>query len=68
MKPAGQVFVDLVSKQWWTDETIQSDAQGRGALRGYLGDYEVSLRYDGKKVSETVRLNRAGAEVILRLE
>ncbi len=68
LKPAGQVFVDLVSKQWWTDETIQSDAQGRGALRGYLGDYEVSLRYDGKKVSETVRLNRAGAEVILRLE
>ncbi len=34
---------DLIHKQWRTDETLQTDADGRIKLRGFCGDYRVCL-------------------------
>ena len=48
LKPAGQVFVDLVTKQWWTDATIKTDAAGRSSVRGFLGDYKISVDSNGQ--------------------
>lgn len=64
LKPAGEVYVDLVKKQWWTDETLKSDAEGKGQVSGFLGDYEVSLIHDGRTITKVVSLTREGAEVI----
>ncbi|MDA7648939.1 endo-1,4-beta-xylanase [Akkermansiaceae bacterium] len=67
LKPAGKVYVDLVKSQWWTDESIKSDAHGKGQVRGFLGDYEVSLIHEGKKLTKMVSLASEGAEVIFSL-
>lgn len=34
---------DLIHKQWRTDETLKTDANGRVTLRGFCGDYRVRL-------------------------
>jgi len=39
--PLGKQWIAL-QKQWTTDEQLVSDAEGRGELQGYLGDYLVS--------------------------
>lgn len=52
LKPSGEVFVDLVANQWWTDEVCQSDDQGQCQLRGFLGDYKITIEKDG--VTQTV--------------
>lgn len=44
IKPAGLVWLDHVFKQWWTDETGATDGDGIFRTRGFLGDYEVSVR------------------------
>ena len=52
LKPAGEVFVDLVANQWWTDEVCQSDTDGQCQLRAFLGDYKITVEKDG--VTKTV--------------
>jgi endo-1,4-beta-xylanase len=44
IKPAGQVWRDQVLGEWWTDEAGTTDAQGSFTTRGFLGDYEISVR------------------------
>ena len=67
LKPAGEVFVDLVKKQWWTDEVIRSNAKGVGQVRGFLGDYQVSVTRDGKTTVQEVTLAQDGGKVTLSL-
>jgi len=63
LKPAGKAWMDLVLKEWWTDTTGVTGADGRLAVRGFLGRYEVAA--GGRTVS--VDLPRAGTEVEVRL-
>ncbi len=46
--PAGQVWQELVLNEWWTGEEGRSDAQGRYHVRGFLGEYQVSVEHDGQ--------------------
>lgn len=62
VKPAGTAFEDLVLKQWWTDQTVKTDATGKAKLRGFLGDYEVQVVGGGGE-SQKVRIGRDGAAV-----
>jgi hypothetical protein len=41
-KPAADVWERLVTKEWWTDVTVRTDARGVAKVRGFLGDYAVS--------------------------
>lgn len=56
LKPAGEVFVDLVTNQWWTNETLTTDEHGKCQLRGFLGDYRVTVEQvdHSKEVSATL--------------
>ena len=63
LKPAGEVFVDLVAKQWWTDKTAKTDADGNCQVRGFLGDYKVTVTHDGKTVTKKATLNRDGTHI-----
>ncbi|HEY1685934.1 MAG TPA: endo-1,4-beta-xylanase [Tepidisphaeraceae bacterium] len=47
LKPEGVVFQDLVHKQWNTDVTAKTDANGQVKIRGFYGEYEVTA---GKKI------------------
>lgn len=68
-KPSGQVFLDLVFKEWWTKVDGETDAAGTLAVRGFLGDYQISAARDGARAGAAYRLERdGGAPLVLRLE
>lgn len=63
IKPAGEVWRDLVFNQWWTDETLATGDDGRATVRGFHGTYSVTV----SGVSEEVTLGPEGAAVEVRL-
>jgi hypothetical protein len=38
----------LVKGKWWTKAQLRSGADGTVAFRGFLGDYRLTIRRDGK--------------------
>ena len=63
LRPHGQVWVELVTQTWWTDETLTTDPAGRASLRGFLGDYTVSIQYDGQ-TTQTDLSHRSGRTTV----
>lgn len=59
-KPAYERLYELINRRWHTEETAQTDAHGEIALRGFFGDYELEITKDGKTVTETLSLSKAG--------
>jgi hypothetical protein len=55
--------MDLVLKEWWTDVTGKTDAQGVFATRGFLGDYEISVGITGGPKTKKVKLTKDGVTV-----
>ncbi|HLL89963.1 MAG TPA: endo-1,4-beta-xylanase [Tepidisphaeraceae bacterium] len=47
IKPNGQAYLDLVYRDWWTTETVITDPSGKASLRGFGGDYEVTIDRGG---------------------
>ncbi len=47
IKPNGQAYLDLVFDEWWTQEVITADEEGAGTVRGFKGDYNVSVTANG---------------------
>lgn len=70
IRPHGQVYLDLIHKEWKTDVTRRSDQAGRSVVRGFLGDYRVTVTSaDGKIRREgKARLGtRTGASITIRM-
>ena len=68
LKPAGQAWVDLVRAEWWTNEAGTTDAAGEMTVRGFLGDYEITVTRGGVAAGAAAALTREGATVDIRLE
>ena len=50
LKPAGQQMVDLLYNKWWTrDAKATTDAEGKATIRGFFGDYDVTVRHNGQE-------------------
>ncbi len=60
----GAHWEHLITKQWMTDETVQTDSTGNATVRGFLGSYSVTV--DGKTTSN-VQLDKAGSSITIRL-
>ncbi len=43
LRPHGKVWVDLVTKTWWTNADGQTDHDGNYRTRGFYGDYEITV-------------------------
>lgn len=67
LKPAGQVWLDLVTRTWWTNETLTSGADGTARTRGFLGDYVITVMRDGKTVSRPVTLTNSGCNLTVAI-
>ena len=67
LKPAGEVFVDLVANQWWTNQTLFSDADGECRVRGFLGDYQVTIEHGGRSKTVSCTLGRNGVQLLVQL-
>ena len=68
IKPAGQAWLDLVKKKWWTNKNGITDAQGRFTTRGFLGDYVVTVRDSTKQQEQTLSLSREEKELVVTLD
>ncbi len=67
-KPNGQAFLDLVFKQWWTDQKGTTDGRGQYALRAFLGDYEVTVKKGAEVKRELFALPKGGRKLCVVLE
>jgi len=63
IKPSGQAYKDLVFGRWWTDEEGSSDAKGTYRVRGFRGEYEITVSHGGTVRTATVSLGRDGQTV-----
>jgi GH35 family endo-1,4-beta-xylanase len=68
LKPNGQVWMDLVRKQWTTNAQGRTDDAGRYGLRGFLGDYEVTVTSGGQTQVLKAALPKAGAKLAVTLK
>lgn len=66
-KPNYRVWRELVYGQWWTDETLTAGADGRVALRGFLGDYTIEAASAGKAATAQMKLTSSGAQAAIKL-
>ncbi len=63
IKPNGEVYNDLVFREWWTNAGGRTNAAGSYATRGFLGEYEITVAKDGRTVTQPARLRRPGTTV-----
>lgn len=60
LKPSGAAYLDLVFDQLWTDEDVVTGADGACAVRGYQGEYIVTVEYQGQKYQQRADLLKDG--------
>jgi endo-1,4-beta-xylanase len=65
--PAALAYRELVFNQWWTKWEGKADKNGMCELRGFCGDYEITVNYHGKITKQHCSLtnNRKMIEVKL---
>ncbi|MBT8400865.1 MAG: endo-1,4-beta-xylanase [Rhodothermia bacterium] len=67
LKPAGRAWMDLVFDQWWTQETGTTDATGRLAVRGFLGEYSIQVTSQSRVISVDTTLRSGGTFTQIRI-
>ena len=67
IKPNGQAWLDLVGRDWRTDEAGQTGPDGVLRTRGFLGDYSITVTAGGKTRSVLQKLERTGADIEVQL-
>jgi GH35 family endo-1,4-beta-xylanase len=67
LKPGGTAWMDLVFSRWWTKATGATDAAGRYRLRGFLGDYAVTVTTHGTSRTTRLSLPREGAQATITI-
>jgi endo-1,4-beta-xylanase len=61
-KPAYEHLHDLIRGKWWTRIDTDSDADGRVRIEGFLGEYEVAVRQDGRRLAGRFSLAKGAVE------
>ncbi|MEO7766655.1 MAG: endo-1,4-beta-xylanase, partial [Ferruginibacter sp.] len=67
LRPAGKVFIELVSKTWSTHATGETARTGVYNIRGFNGEYEITATAKGKSVTRNYTLTSKGGETVLQL-
>ncbi|GAB1543458.1 endo-1,4-beta-xylanase [Scytonema sp. NUACC21] len=65
LKLSGQVYLDLVFNQWWTNAQGKTDANGEYKIRGFLGDYEVTASNNFTSQTVSTTISRDGRKLII---
>jgi len=64
-KPAYEVLHRLIKEKWWTRTAVRTDAQGKAAFRGTLGQYRIAVTAAGRTAEpQTLELRRGQANQI----
>jgi len=48
-KPAYKVLKKLITEDWWTETSLDTDDDGLTTFRGFYGEYELTLSTPGRK-------------------
>ena len=67
VRPHGQVFLDLIQREWHTTAKGITGKDGTVKLRGFLGNYAVSITSVGPKKEESVVLKPSGTSHTITL-
>jgi GH35 family endo-1,4-beta-xylanase len=67
-KPNGKAWEDLVKKQWWTNADGKTGKDGRYGVRGFLGEYEITARLEGKSGVAKGSLKKEGGTIAVSLK
>lgn len=67
LRPNGRVWLDLVTKEWWTNTNGVTAANGKFFTRGFCGDYEITVQSGQQKATKKLSLTRTGATVRVEL-
>lgn len=59
-KPNALVWNNLWFREWWTNEAGTSDSSGTYHVRGFKGDYNVTVNYARLTKTATVKLDTSG--------
>jgi endo-1,4-beta-xylanase len=65
-KPNALVWNDLLFREWWTNETGATGADGSFAMRGFKGDYTVTVAFNRMSQTEPATI-RDNGEIIITL-
>lgn len=66
-KPAYTALHRLVKDRWWTRLQVTTDDAGRARFRGFLGDYDVTVRLRSGQVVATTHTLTAGEVNVLHV-
>ena len=59
-KPAFDVICDLFNKEWHTEGEYTSDDDGMIRFKGFFGDYDMEIIYNGKKIKQKLEFLKGG--------
>lgn len=59
-KPAFNVICDLFNKEWHTEGEYTSDDDGMISFKGFFGDYDMEIIYNGKKINQKLEFLKGG--------
>ncbi len=68
LKPAGAQWDRLIFKTWWTKAGGACDAKGEYTLRGFLGEYKVTVSSAGKSATVKTALAKKGTVLEVKLD
>ncbi len=66
LKKGGQAYQDLVYNKWWTNEEGTTNSDGEFGLRGFYGDYDVTVEANGQTKTVMVAFHK-GYDNILEI-
>jgi GH35 family endo-1,4-beta-xylanase len=66
--PIGEQWITLINKEWRTDETLNTDQHGKVTLRGFLGQYDVTIGEGTDAATSRFRHDDSTTDVTLRIE
>lgn len=67
-KANGQVWRDLIYRQWWTNADGETGEDGSFQLRGFLGDYTIEAQAGDRTVRREFRLEKGAEAAVLTLD
>ena len=67
-KPSAKAYRDLLFKQWWTDTQLKSSSNGTANVRGFKGDYTLTITHNGKTQVVKTTLGDDGQTVNVTLD
>ncbi len=67
-KLSGQVYEQLVLHDWWTNADGLTDARGTYQMRGFTGDYEVTVTLGNQTVTVPAHLTNSGTQLKVELK